>query len=80
MVNNAKVKLEEDIERKKNIELKSNIMKMLKQLTINGENLNTSKIDNYKKWIEEHPNESLKVYNDKKNEIENELLSSQKFK
>ena len=78
MVNNAKIKLEEDIERKKGIEIKSYITKMLNQLTINGENITTSKINKYKKWIEEHPNESLKVYNDKKNEIENELLSSQK--
>ena len=34
MVNNAKVKLEEDIERKKGIKLKNNIIKMLKQFTL----------------------------------------------
>ena len=77
MVNNAKIKLEEDIQRKKSIELKGNIIKMIRQLTINGENIDKKKIDKYKKWMEEHPNESLNVYLDKKNEIENDLLSSQ---
>ena len=79
MVNQAKVKLEEDIDKRKSIELKVNILKLLNQLTINNENINKNKINEYKKWLNDHPNESLNVYNDKKKEIENLISKSNKL-
>ena len=79
MVNQAQVKLEEDIDKRKSIELKVNILKLLNQLTINNENINKNKINEYKKWLNDHPNESLNVYNDKKKEIENLISKSNKL-
>ena len=72
-IEEAKNNVENDLQKKKNIEVKLELNNLINDINEN-KIIDKNQIDKIRQWINEHPNETNDVYSEKINEVKNSFL------
>ena len=72
-IEEAKNDIEKDLQKKKNIEAKFELINLINEINEN-KIIDKNQIDKIRQWINEHPNETNDVYSEKINEVKKSII------